>query len=129
MIADKSLLEFVETANTVNLSYKPDAKARWHRLARQVAKALAFHMGLCPGEFSIRHNKAGIAVSGETTLHADDIYIDLSIPCFGPAQGFMYRSCKGRKDYTGGQNRWMKFDELLNLDRAAAKLSECRGAA
>jgi hypothetical protein len=126
-IAAKSLREFVHTANNVSLSYNPEAKARWHRLARKVAQELAKRMNL--GQHDIRHNKAGIAVSGETTLHGEDIYVQLDIPCFGPLQGFMYRSCKGRKDYTGGMNRWMKFDVLLNLDRAAAKLSECRGAA
>lgn len=129
MIAAKSLREFVETANEVDLSYNHDAKERWHRLARRVAKALAVKMGLKPSEYDVRFNRAGIAVSGETTLHADWIYVQLDVPFFGPFKGFMYRSCQGQKDYTGGTNHWMKFDELLDLDAAAAKLAQCRRAA
>jgi len=129
MIADKSLREFVETAKDANLSYNHDGKERWHRLAKQVAKALAKKLGLRNGEYDIRYNRGGIAVSGETYLHADWIYVQLDISCLGAHMGFMYRSCKGQTDYTGGQNRWMQWDELLDLDRAAAKLAECRGAA
>jgi hypothetical protein len=129
MIAAKSLKEFVRTAKTVDLSYNHDAKERWHRLARNVAKALAAKLGLSKGEYSIRYNRGGIAVSGETMLHADWLYLDLSVSCMGPRMGVMYRSCKGQKDYTGGVNQWMQFDELLDLDKAAAKLAECRGAA
>lgn len=129
MIAAKSLREFVKTAQTVDLSYNHGAKERWHRLARQLAKALAAKLGLNKGEYDIRYNRGGIAVSGETYLHANDIYIQIDVSCFGPSRGFMYRSCKGQKDYTGGQNRWMQFDELLDLGKAAAKLAECRGAA
>lgn len=129
MITAKSLKEFVKTAKTIRLSHNPDAKERWHQLARGVAKALAAKLSLNKGEYSIRYNRGGIAVSGETTLHADDIYIQLSVSCFGPASGVLYRSCKGQKDYSGGVNRFMSFDELLNLDKATAKLAECQGAA
>lgn len=41
-----------------------------------------------------------------------NIYIQL---CQGSNRdAFMYRSCKGRKDYTGGPNRWMKWSTLAN---------------
>jgi len=129
MIAEKSLKEFVETANKGRLHYNHDTKERWHRLARRIAKALAERMGLKSSEHTIRFNRGGIAVCGETTLHADWIYIQLSVSCFGPANRFMYRTCDGQWDYTGGVNRWMTFDELLDLDAAAAKLAECRGEA
>ena len=124
-IAEKSLREFVKTTKTVSLSYNHEAKERWHRLGRRVAKALAERLN---GQFDVRFNRGGIAVSGETTLHGEWLYLQFAVSCLGPSQGFMYRSCEGRRDYTGGPNRWMQWDELLDLDKAAAKLAECREA-
>ena len=124
-IAPPSLREFVQTAKSGGFD-TPTAKERWHRLARRVAKALAKRMGLEPSEYDIRYNRGGILVSGDTYLHTTGLYVDLSISCLGPEWGFMYRSCEHRKDFTGGANRWMKWDELLDLDAAAAKLDECR---
>jgi hypothetical protein len=111
-IAAKSLKEFVETAKSGTFGYNPEVKARWHRLARRVAKALAERMGMDPSEYDIRHNRGGIAVCGETYLHSDWLYLDLSVSCLGPDMGFMFRSCTSRKDYTGGVNCWMQWDTL-----------------
>ena len=40
------------------------------RLLRRLAEALA----LQPAAFDLRFNKGGIAVSGEVTLHGDELY-------------------------------------------------------
>ena len=58
----------------------------------------------------------GIAVSGEVTLHGEHIYIQLSQGSF--YKMFMYRHCNGRKDYSGGVNRWKDFSDLNDLDKA-----------
>jgi hypothetical protein len=69
-------------------------------------------MGLKKGEFDIRWNPGGIAVSGDHTLHTDKIYVafhdNLQTGCF------YWRTCKGRKDYTGGPNQIVYFTELMN---------------
>ena len=123
MIAEKSLKEFIAHAN--NGSVTGANKDRWHRLGQGLARTLAQKMGL--EDFSIRSCKGGPAVTGEIVLHADWIYIQFGISCFGGDTQFMYRTCKGLKDYTGGMNRWMAFDKLLDLDKVAAKLMECKG--
>ena len=58
-------------------------------------------------------NRGGIAVSGEVTLHADDLYVQVSQSTMGSDAGILFRSCKGRHDYTGGQNHVSSLD-LLN---------------
>src|SRR5260370_25631240 len=45
-----------------------------------------------------------IAVSGEITLHHDDVYIQVCQPASGAASGILIRTCQGRRDYTGGRN-------------------------
>jgi hypothetical protein len=91
-------------------------KYEFHRLGKKVLKEVAAKMGLTDGSFDIRSNKGGIAVSGEITLHGEHIYIQLYQGSF--FKKFVYRHCEGRKDYTGGINRWMDFSELIDMDTA-----------
>lgn len=100
-------------------AYNEDNKITFHKQSTAMLKALAGKLGLNAGEYSIRSNKAGIAVSGEITLHSDSLYIQFS----QSRQGcFLWRTCNGRKDYCGGPNRWMKWEELQNLDNVAIAL-------
>ena len=46
------------------------------------------------------------AVSGEITLHGDEIYVQVSIPCIRPGREVMFRRCKGRQDYLGDRNHF-----------------------
>lgn len=122
-IAKKSLQEFVAHAN--NGSITGANKERWHRLGRNLAKTLAEKMGL--KNYRISSRKGGSGVSGEIILHSDWLYIQFGISCFGGETQFMYRLYDSQRVYTGGMNRWMAFDDLLDLDKAAAKIMECRG--
>lgn len=88
-------------------------KLAYHRMGRRVLRAIAAELGLQSGTFDIRSNLGGTAVAGEITLHGEHIYIQ-----FSEGDSFMYRSCEGRKDYTGGANHWMLYDDLLDLPRA-----------
>lgn len=101
---------------STDLSYNMEGKAKFHRLGKKVLKEVAAKMGLTPGSFDIRSNMGGIAVSGEVTLHGEHIYIQLSQGSF--YKMFMYRHCNGRKDYSGGVNRWKDFSDLNDLDKA-----------
>ena len=91
-------------------------KDAFHALARKQFKALVAELGLQKGEYDLRTNKAGPAVLGETTLHTDKIYVQVggSATCY-----LMYRTCNGRKDYCGGQNRYMQIEDLRNVKKMA----------
>ena len=93
--------------------YTDDGKAKdnYHKKARAIFKKLANNLGLKPGQFSIRTNKAGPAVIGETTLHAENIYVQV-----GSTAGILYRSCNGQKDYSGGHNNWAPNEMMDDLD-------------
>ncbi len=107
----------VSLLNGTNLSYNQEAKEKFHKLAKKACKEIAEKLGLQKGTYDIRSNMAGIAVSGEVTLHGEHIYIQLGQGSF--RDRFMYRSCKGRKDYTGGPNRWMYWDTLARFPEQA----------
>ncbi len=125
-ITEKSLKEFVDRANKGSI---PDEKkGRWHRLGQGLAKTLAEKMGLSARDCRIISRKGGPGCeSGEIILHADWVYIQFGISCFGGETRFTYRTCDGLWDFTGGINRFMEFDELLDLDKVAEKIMECRG--
>lgn len=95
-----------------NLSYNADGKAKFHAEGRKALKRVAAKLGLLPSTFDIRSNQGGIAVSGEVTLHSDHLYIQLYQSCMGPGYEILYRTCKGRKDYTGGPNNQAPIDYL-----------------
>lgn len=80
--------------------YEGTRKASFHRKGKALLKALAKECGI---DGDLRNNKGGPAVSGEITLHGDDIYIQI-----GSFTGlhFLLRTCKGRKDYCGGGNQY-----------------------
>lgn len=94
-------------------AYDADQKRAFHVQARRQMTKLAIALGLSPGGYDLRSNKGGIAVSGEVTLHADHLYVQVSQPATGYDTGIMFRSCRGRRDYVGGPNNFASLD-LLN---------------
>jgi len=92
-------------------------KERFHRVAKRQLKQLAREMGFPAGSFDLRSNKGGPAVSGEITLHHEDIYIQASNPGRRQETGLLIRTCKGRKDYTGGRNHFAPLTWLDDADR------------
>ena len=100
-------------------------KLEYHRLGKQVLRAIAKEMGLQSGTYDIRSNLGGTAVAGEVTLHSDNIYIQFCEPMNGLE--VLYRSCNGRKDYSGGRNNWMRYDDLCDLPRACTEFKRVMG--
>lgn len=78
---------------------------------RHLAKALK----LPEGSYSVRYNPGGPAVSGEATLHADKVYIQIGQEFSSPQAQIMYRSCKSTEDFTGGQNCYIPSGRLSEL--------------
>src|SRR5574340_539289 len=86
------------------LGYNEQAKNRFLSLAKTYLLEVAGYLGESD---CVRVNCGGIAVSGEAMLHTDTVYV-----CMLGGKEFYYRDCKGRKDYSGGVNRWMRWADL-----------------
>jgi hypothetical protein len=116
-------------ATAKNLSAYTDEEAKvkaiFHKDARSFLKALAAELNLTRGTYDIRSNTAGIAVSGEVTLHADTLYVSARDALLGQGLGVLYRSCSGRKDYSGGNNHRISFRDLTDADVQARFIREC----
>lgn len=103
------------------------AKEAFHRQGKAFLRKVAMTLGLPPAEFRLTNNVAGIAVSGEVTLHTDDLYIQLHESCVGPGGvSVLYRDCKSREDYSGGRNRSVAMKDLMHEDHQQRFLSDLR---
>jgi hypothetical protein len=103
-----------------SVAYDSEAKRRFHQHARAQLLALAEALGLAADAFDLRSNAGGIAVSGEATLHADRLYVQVSQPATRADTGILFRSCDGRRDYIGGRNNFASLDLLHRPDELAA---------
>lgn len=101
---DILLVEFEGYGRSVKGEFLKTARAFLKRYAREVLK-------LDPSTYDLRVNHGGIAVSGEVTLHSENLYISIEAGCFEGR--FMWRTCTGRKDYTGGINQWTTASALV----------------
>ena len=104
------------------VSYDPEAKRLFHILARRQLLALAVALGLGECDYDLRSNQAGIAVSGEITLHADRLYVQVSQSCMGPDASILFRGCRDRRDYVGGANNFASLDLLHSPDELARRI-------
>jgi hypothetical protein len=88
-------------------SYNETNKAQFKKLSMKLLRALKAELEV---DADLRYNAAGIACSGDATYHSDSVYVSFNAD--GMGLGILYRSCKGRKDYTGDRNRWFSFNQL-----------------
>lgn len=89
-------------------------KTEFHKLAKAELRKLVKHLGMTRGTYDIRSNLGGDAVAGEVILHTEKVYLQIITKGFGEkGLRVMYRTCKGRKDYTGGQNNYVSLEEFL----------------
>jgi hypothetical protein len=111
-----------------NLSYcDPNVKAGWHKRALQAMHNLAKALGYSKGNYDVRSNKGGIAVSGEVTLHTDDIYVQVSQPYNADwDRAILVRTCKGRKDYSGGPNNFFAVEMLSKPSEFAVQIERIK---
>jgi hypothetical protein len=110
-----------------SVAYRPYAKIAFHKAAQKQLRKLAHALLLDHAQYDLRSNKAGIAVSGEITLHTDSIYIQASQPCFGGDNGLLIRQCDNRKDYGGRRNHFLPLsmlDDTRTLARFVGRLLE-----
>jgi hypothetical protein len=103
------------------VAYDAEAKRAFHTQARRRLRLLGAALGLTRDGYDLRTTRAGIAVSGEITLHADGLYVQVSQPATGHDSGVLFRTCEGREDYVGGANNFAPLD-LLNQPNELARL-------
>lgn len=109
------------------VAYDDDAKRLFHQHARRQLCLLADALGLAPGAYDLRNNNGGLAVSGEITMHSETICVQACQPATGHDSGLMFRTCQGRKDYTGGRNNFALLDLLNDLGQLARTIrAACR---
>lgn len=90
-------------------SYNETAKNQFKRESMALLRKVVKLLGLKKGTYDLRYNPAGIACSGDAILHTDNFYVSFDLDVMG---WVLVRTCKGRKDYTGGPNRQYSFSEL-----------------
>ena len=95
-------------------------KQRWHAKARIALRSLAHKLELAPGTYCVRSNYGGVAVSGESILHGEHIYVQVAQ--VGVLE-ILFRRCNGRGDYTGAENHFARLP-MLNEPEALAALIE-----
>jgi hypothetical protein len=100
-------------------------KLSMHVTGRAFLKTLAADLQLPASSFEIRSCKAGPAVSGEVTLHADNLYVQVYEPLtWGRGLAILYRSCASRRDYCGGVNHWTSIRKVA--ESYPQFVDECR---
>jgi hypothetical protein len=107
-----------------SVAYDAEAKRLFHSRARSQLRRIAIALGLKADAYDLRSNQAGIAVSGEITLHSDRLYVQVSQSAMGYHSGVLFRTCKGRKDYVGGPNNFASLDLLNRPDELAHWIRE-----
>lgn len=113
-----------------NLSYA-DAHIKQnahHRAARVLQSFATDYLGLHKSQFTVRSNKAGVACSGEVTLHTEKfdglpfgIYIQICQNFTGNT--VLYRACNDAADYHGYRNQWTSFTQAFGSQEGTAEFA------
>jgi len=90
-------------------SYNETAKAKFKKESMALLRKVVKILELAKGTYSLRYNPAGIACSGDATLHHDNFYVSFNLDML---DWVLVRTCKGQKDFTGGPNRQFSFEKL-----------------
>lgn len=107
-----------------SVEYDKTRKDAFHTAAKKRLKALAQYCGWLKTSYDLRSNKGGLAVSGEITLHHDQLYVSVSQARMGGDTGILIRTCKGRRDYVGGPNTFAPIQLLDDIPALASRLHQ-----
>jgi hypothetical protein len=103
-----------------------DTKKAFHAAGKAFLRAFSKEVGNVES-CKVSSCLGGPAVLGEATLHSDRLY--LSIFESDPTTGvrILYRTCRGRKDTTGGANRYVSMSDLASSpERLDEFIEECK---
>lgn len=104
------------------VAYDADAKRAFHTEARKALRLLADALGLSADGFDLRICAGGPAVAGEVILHADRLYVQVSVGSFG-GHDVLFRRCRDRSDFCGERNHWACIEELLDPAKLAVRIA------
>lgn len=104
------------------VAYDERAKRLFHSDGRKALRALADALDLAEGSYGITSQRGGVAISGDVTLRADHIYVQLSLGCMGAGREVMFRTVADRRDFVGGRNHWASVHDLVRPERLAARI-------
>jgi hypothetical protein len=128
---DRLVTQFLKTTRQSIHAYSDEAaanKALFHRYGKALLKRIAHDLGYIPSSYDLNSNLAGIAVSGEITLHTDDLYVQFSAPSYCEDYQILYRRCQGRRDYRGLCNHFFRFRALTEYGQVIAALQALRAS-
>ena len=100
-------------------AYDSVQKRSFHITGMKRLRILAKDLAFAPKSYDIRSNCGGIAVSGEVTLHHEHLYVQISQPATRADTGILIRTCKGRKEDTGGRNHFAPLSLLDDIPELA----------
>lgn len=103
-------------ATLYNIGGNAGNKLAFHRQGRKFLTDLRDELGLTTENCDIRSNLGGSIVSGELTLHSDSLYVQMYESALRPGIQILFRSCNGRKDYTGGWNNFVYMKDLFKSE-------------
>ncbi len=105
----------------------PVDKDRFHIESKRVLRILAKQLGLQAGDYEIRSNKGGVAVSGEVILHANSLYVMIHGAWAYRGIQILFRRCSGRCDHTGKVNHYVPVHALLDLKNLVRRMNAVAG--
>lgn len=112
---EKDLKRFISLTSTCGYDSSGKRKQEYKNLGQRILRYIAQEMDLKEGEYEIRWNPGGVAVSGDHTLHTSKVYLAFHDNlCSG---WFYYRSCNGLRDYSGGSNQIVHWNKLRNIQQ------------
>lgn len=112
----------LETIASRGVAFDATAKRHFHVEGRRALTKLADALGYERGDYDLRTNTGGPAVSGEITLHSPEAYVQLGSHVSGGR--VLFRRCRNRRDHCGGPNHFATIAELTEPTALAARI--CR---
>ena len=94
----------------------------FHLNGREHSKALAAALGLEASTYDVRSNLGGIAVSGEVTMHGQNLYVQICQPATGADSRMLIAPARAARIHRRRNN----FLPLSWLDQTEALAGYCR---
>ena len=112
---------------TTDCTRNAAAKRSFHATGRARLRRLAAELGLEPAAVRVRSNQGGPAVSGEVTLSAPGLYLQISQPFVGgAATGIMFRRSADPRA-SGDPNRFAPLALLDDVPTLARRVRDTLG--
>lgn len=113
-----AILEQLARGGAAGADFPGSSKRRFRQLTRKVLVQLAADLGLEKGQYDLRFNPGGVAVTGEHTLQSERIYVHIGFEMgdghFGWG-GVYYRQVESRSAHArSGHNNHLRVRDLAN---------------